>query len=260
MFSKHVAIPLPPGAGGAAAASAAAAAGRAGSTQSTPYGSPSRREPLLDAGGAALPLLDMPLVWQGFQVGGAATAVLPVATQILRAHPGVQGGSRSLPGPVERPYTLFVSQQFAPALLPLGPPPLPRRPPTRRQTWPPPARSSCGASCSRRAGPWRRCWPCPIRRRWQQLHALPGVCAALAHLWPACLPTRPDAHLRARQLVCPAAHLRARQPICPAACSPTHLPARTFLPACLQERLGGGTCDCGLQLARGGAEGAAQVR
>lgn len=59
VFSKHVAIPV---------AAGAAAAARAGSTHNTPNGSPRRHEPLLDAGGEALPLLEAPPVWQGFQV------------------------------------------------------------------------------------------------------------------------------------------------------------------------------------------------
>lgn len=58
VFSKHVAIPLPAG---------LAHGSRGSSAQSTPYGSPSRRELLSDA--AALPQLEAPSVWQGFQVG-----------------------------------------------------------------------------------------------------------------------------------------------------------------------------------------------
>ncbi|KAL4859135.1 Huntingtin-interacting protein K [Chlorella vulgaris] len=60
VFSKHVAIPIP-----------AATSQRAGSTGSTPQGSPARREAVLEAQLASLPKLETPPIWQGFQTAEA---------------------------------------------------------------------------------------------------------------------------------------------------------------------------------------------
>lgn len=70
VFSKHVAIPV--GHGGAGGGRAGSAAG---SHHNTPYGSPKRHEPLLDAAGAALPQLEVPPIWMGFQVGAGRLRV-----------------------------------------------------------------------------------------------------------------------------------------------------------------------------------------
>jgi hypothetical protein len=61
VFSKHVAIPIP-----------ATTSQRAGSTGSTPQGSPARREAVLEAQLASLPKLETPPIWQGFQVRARA--------------------------------------------------------------------------------------------------------------------------------------------------------------------------------------------
>ncbi|PRW60148.1 Purple acid phosphatase 15 [Chlorella sorokiniana] len=62
VFSKHVAIPV--GHGGVGSGRAGSTAG---SQHGTPYGSPKRHEPLLDAAGAALPQLELPAIWLGYQ-------------------------------------------------------------------------------------------------------------------------------------------------------------------------------------------------
>ena len=62
VFSKHVAIPV--GHGGVGGSRAGSTAG---SQQGTPFGSPKRHEPLLDAAGAALPPLEVPPIWLGYQ-------------------------------------------------------------------------------------------------------------------------------------------------------------------------------------------------
>ncbi|KAL4458869.1 hypothetical protein ABPG75_013734 [Micractinium tetrahymenae] len=75
VFSKHVAIPLPAG---------SVHGSRSGSTHSTPYGSPSRRELLSDAAGAALPQLEAPPAWQGFQTSEAPPDLAAASEEQLR--------------------------------------------------------------------------------------------------------------------------------------------------------------------------------